>query len=159
MEIVTETINPHVLPSLPLASRRELPHCPAIYFVLSGEQIVYIGQTNSLLQRLQTHHRLKECKSLKNARIAWLECSDVKLMPEIEKSLIYWFEPTMNSQFQQRSTKYGEIKKRYQIMLTETASVELDRVADSHLITRSELIEQVIRQGLLEKVVLLEESA
>lgn len=55
--------------------------------------------------------------------------------------------------------KYGEIKQRYQIMLTETASVELDRVAEKLLITRSELIEQVIRQGLLEKIVLLEESA
>ncbi|MBR8839987.1 MAG: GIY-YIG nuclease family protein [Stigonema ocellatum SAG 48.90 = DSM 106950] len=159
MEIVTETVNPHLLPSLPLASRRVLPHCPAIYFVLSGDEILYIGQTNSLLLRWQNHHRLKDCKSLKNVRIAWLECSDVKLMPEIEKSLINWFEPPMNSKFQQRSTKYGETKQRYQIMLTETASIELDRVSEKLGITRSELIERVIRQGFLEKVVLLEESA
>ena len=55
--------------------------------------------------------------------------------------------------------KYGETKQRYQIMLTETASLELDRVSEKLLITRSELIEQVIRQGLLEKIVFLEESA
>ncbi|MBO3457778.1 hypothetical protein G7B40_021670 [Aetokthonos hydrillicola Thurmond2011] len=58
-----------------------------------------------------------------------------------------------------QADKYGETKQRYQIMLTETASLELDRVSEKLLITRSELIEQVIRQGLLEKVVLLEESA
>ncbi len=49
--------------------------------------------------------------------------------------------------------KYGEIKQRYQIMLTETASKELDRISERLGITRSELIEQAIRQGLLEKVV------
>lgn len=49
--------------------------------------------------------------------------------------------------------KYGEIKQRYQIMLTETASKELDSVSERLRITRSELIERVIRQGLLEKVV------
>lgn len=37
-------------------------------------------------------------------------------------------------------------------MLTETASTELDRVSEKLGITRSELVEQVIRQGLLELV-------
>ncbi|MFB2767893.1 ribbon-helix-helix domain-containing protein [Pelatocladus sp. BLCC-F211] len=48
--------------------------------------------------------------------------------------------------------KYGETKQRYQIMLTETASTELDNVAEELGITRSELVEKVIRQGLLRKV-------
>jgi metal-responsive CopG/Arc/MetJ family transcriptional regulator len=48
--------------------------------------------------------------------------------------------------------KYGETKQRYQIMLTETASLELDKVAEEFGITRSELIEKVIRQGLLNQV-------
>jgi metal-responsive CopG/Arc/MetJ family transcriptional regulator len=48
--------------------------------------------------------------------------------------------------------KYGETKQRYQIMLTETASLELDKVSEELGITRSELIERVIRQGLLSKV-------
>ena len=54
--------------------------------------------------------------------------------------------------------KYGETKQRYQIMLTETASVELDLVSEELGITRSELIERVIRQGLLRKVELDEEE-
>jgi len=48
--------------------------------------------------------------------------------------------------------KYGETKQRYQIMLTETASLELDKVSEELGITRSELIERVIRQGLLRAV-------
>jgi hypothetical protein len=48
--------------------------------------------------------------------------------------------------------KYGETKQRYQIMLTETASAELDKVSEQLRITRSELIEMVIRQGLLKEV-------
>jgi metal-responsive CopG/Arc/MetJ family transcriptional regulator len=48
--------------------------------------------------------------------------------------------------------KYGETKQRYQIMLTETASAELDKVSEELGITRSELIEKVIRQGLLKQV-------
>ena len=54
--------------------------------------------------------------------------------------------------------KSGETKQRYQIMLTETASVELDLVSEELGITRSELIERVIRQGLLRKVELDEEE-
>lgn len=43
--------------------------------------------------------------------------------------------------------EYGETKQRYQFMLTETASLELDIVADELGITRSELFERVIRNG------------
>ena len=48
--------------------------------------------------------------------------------------------------------KYGESKQRYQIMLTETASNELDKVSEELGITRSELLEKAIRQGLLNQV-------
>ncbi|MBN3905883.1 MAG: ribbon-helix-helix domain-containing protein [Nostoc sp. NMS1] len=48
--------------------------------------------------------------------------------------------------------KYGETKQRYQIMLTETASLELDVISEELGITRSELIEKAIRQGLFRQV-------
>ena len=46
--------------------------------------------------------------------------------------------------------KYGETKQRYQIMLTETASAEVDRIADELGITRSEVFERMIRNGGLQ---------
>ncbi|MDB9372344.1 ribbon-helix-helix domain-containing protein [Nodularia sphaerocarpa] len=48
--------------------------------------------------------------------------------------------------------KYGETKQRYQIMLTETASLELDAISEELGITRSELLEKAIRQGLFKQV-------
>jgi hypothetical protein len=45
-----------------------------------------------------------------------------------------------------RPEKYGETKKQKQFMLTETASALLDNIAASRQITRSEAIEQLIRE-------------
>lgn len=42
---------------------------------------------------------------------------------------------------------YGETKKPKQFMLTETSSLELDQVADELGITRSEVLERLIRCG------------
>ena len=54
--------------------------------------------------------------------------------------------------------QYGEAKQRYQLMLTETASLELDRVSEKLGITRSEVLERAIRQGLLDQVTLEPET-
>ena len=48
--------------------------------------------------------------------------------------------------------KYGEAKQKYQLMLTETASLELDKVSEQLGITRSEVLEIAIRKGLLGQV-------
>ena len=48
--------------------------------------------------------------------------------------------------------KYGEAKQKYQLMLTESSSLELDRVSEKLRITRSEVLEIAIRQGLLKQV-------
>ncbi|GCL52416.1 hypothetical protein NIES3804_40060 [Microcystis aeruginosa NIES-3804] len=42
--------------------------------------------------------------------------------------------------------KYGETKKQKQFMLTESASHILDRLAFDRRVTRSEAIEQLIRE-------------
>jgi hypothetical protein len=91
------TIDPLTLPSLPLGERSHLPKHPAVYFVLDGERILYIGQTVNLAQRWAPHHRWNELKALKSSvKIAWLECSEVKLLSEIETALINHFAPPMN---------------------------------------------------------------
>lgn len=45
--------------------------------------------------------------------------------------------------------KYGETKKRYQIMLTATALQALDTGAENLGITRSEYLERWIRRDIL----------
>jgi ribosomal protein S1 len=94
------TINPLTLPSLLLSDRYQLPNCLAVYFVLEGERILYIGRTANLKQRWRHHQRWDQLKDREyrgdNIRIAWLECNDSGLLSEIETALIEWFNPELN---------------------------------------------------------------
>jgi len=57
---------------------------------------------------------------------------------------------TMAMPKQAKPDEYGETKQRYQIMLTETASNALDIAAEGLGITRSELLERIIRREYIE---------
>lgn len=92
-----ETVDPLTLPSLPLTNRSELPNCPAIYFVLNGDAVLYIGRANNLYQRWIAHHRWHQLKVMSgDIRIAWVECSASELLPEMEAALIQHFKPPIN---------------------------------------------------------------
>ena len=85
------------LPSLCLSRRRELPRTSAIYFAIDSlGQVQYIGQSTNLRHRWASHHRQFQLQAIDSVRIAWLQCDDVLLLPEIEKILITWFEPPLN---------------------------------------------------------------
>lgn len=91
------SIDPLSLPSLPLKNRRSLPNCPAVYFVLAGERILYIGRAINLAQRWAAHHRWNQLLQFDTlVKIAWIECSEVQLLDEIEAALIEQFNPELN---------------------------------------------------------------
>lgn len=92
------SIDPLALPSLSLAARSQLPPCPAVYFVLEGERVLYVGKSVNLRQRWLAHHRYKQLKAISSVRIAWLECSDPSLLPKIEVALIEYFQPSLNGE-------------------------------------------------------------
>ena len=57
-----------------------------------------------------------------------------------------------------KPNKYGETKNRYQFMLTVTASEKVDEIAEKLNITRSEVLERLVRiESLNDK--LLSEAA
>ena len=90
-------INPLELPSLPLGERSHLPICPAIYFVMQDERVLYIGKTLNLAQRWATHHKWSYLVQLGAVvRVAWLECSDENILTQIETALIRQFAPELN---------------------------------------------------------------
>lgn len=100
------SINPLTLPSLSLFDRRLLPNCPAIYFVLDGDRVLYIGKANNLVQRWKAHQRWFQFKAMVgDIRLAWLECTELGLLTEIEASLIDAFEPEFNELRRGRSNK------------------------------------------------------
>jgi len=67
------TINPTALPSLPLDERKRLPGTAAIYFVLSGDTVLYVGKATNLYQRWDAHHRRKQLNEYGTCRIAWMQ--------------------------------------------------------------------------------------
>ena len=54
--------------------------------------------------------------------------------------------------------KYGETKNRYQFMLTGTASDKVDEMAEELGITRSEVLERLIRTECFDAKILSEVS-
>jgi len=94
----TATIDPTVLPSLPPDERRGLPNTAAIYFVLAGDTVLYVGQSRALRQRWLAHHRLKQLNAHGGCRIAWMQVDDVNLLDGIERGCIAHFNPLLNDQ-------------------------------------------------------------
>lgn len=91
-------IKVQTLPSMPLSKRREFPACPAIYLVVGEDQkVLYIGRTVNLRQRWKTHHKYSAFSGINGVRLAWLEVTDLYLLPPIEEGLIKHFKPPHNT--------------------------------------------------------------
>lgn len=113
-----EEINPLSLPSLPLADKKQLPNCAAIYFVLENSEVIYIGQASSLVLRWLNHHKFKALKARgSEIKIAWLECSEQALLPSIEFALIKWFKPELNKRHHVSRNHVALSKKVYGVRL------------------------------------------
>lgn len=72
---------------------------PGIYLAIdAAPEVKYVGRTKSLWRRwnVSRHHRYNQLLAKGDIRIAWIEISDSKLLPEIEKALINWFKPPLN---------------------------------------------------------------
>lgn len=90
-------INPLTLPSLPLTNKTELPGVSAVYFVIAGDRIIYVGKSRNISQRWANHHRLKQIKAVYGeAMIAWLECPEENLK-YIEQIFIQQLQPELNA--------------------------------------------------------------
>lgn len=93
-------LNPLQLPSVPLADRKRLPSCTAIYFAIDEQdRILYIGKAKNLASRWENHHRLYALKEIDkeiSVRLAWQVWNEEDL-DEAEKSLIVKFQPLLNN--------------------------------------------------------------
>ena len=93
------TITPTALPAVALDERSDLPTHAAIYFVLAGDTVLYIGQAGSLLQRWAAHHRLlQQFNEYGNCRIAWVHVDDPSLLDDLEAACKAHFQPVLNGQ-------------------------------------------------------------
>jgi len=143
-----QNIDPLALPSLSLQERRNLPQCAAVYFVLNGSsKILYIGGTLNLVQRWLTHHRCNQLTNMGDGiRIAWLECSEPALLPEIEAALIKHFQPSLN-----RTPVPGDKfkdKKQINVIMPIDDADRLKELADKQERSVSQMAAILIREAL-----------
>lgn len=93
-----DQIDPFNLPFATLVNRHNLPRISGVYFVLDGDEILYIGQSQNIRSRWMKHHRLNQLNGMKteNILISWLKIQDLEILPVAEKSLINRLNPLLN---------------------------------------------------------------
>lgn len=124
----TDIVNLSALPKLPLTDKRLLPSCPAVYFVIQEDTVLYIGKAVNLAQRWGSHQRwyqLKDRQINGTIYIAWLECDETKCLELIEAAMINLINPALNKRRTMSSPKTGRETR------TETSKewISLSRLA------------------------------
>lgn len=141
MSVITpESINIASLPSLALNDKKNLPSVSAIYLVLEGETIIYIGLAKNLYSRWRNYHqKMKHLRTRKTSlKIAWLECSDSDLMPAIEKALIAYFHPELNGK------KTAEEIDYIQVVISKEDKADFNAWCEANYTTMSEMVRRAI---------------
>lgn len=88
--------HPKDFPSVTLDSIRFLPSMPGIYFALSDQKVLYIGQSTNIQERWKKHHKYNELKSWKGVRIHFIP-SDGRPLLDQEAEWISAFSPPLNT--------------------------------------------------------------
>ena len=90
-------INPFGLPSVPIEDLGNLPAYSGIYFVITGDAILYVGKSMCIFQRWQSHHKLSCFEAYEQVRVAWLAyASQEEELREVEKAFIDCLRPPLN---------------------------------------------------------------
>lgn len=86
------------LPSVSPDGYRQLPQASAIYFVIEGTSVVYVGQTMGLRSRILLHDHRQYLKT-PSVRVTYLLVpNNRKLRLKIEAALILHLNPRLNDQ-------------------------------------------------------------
>jgi excinuclease UvrABC nuclease subunit len=139
-----ERIQLLALPWLPFAQRQDLPTHACIYFMLDDAgQVLYIGKTINLHNRIATHHRLPQLRACDGCRIAWLLVTDATLLTGIEMACIDYFQPAWNHTLALRN---GDNKCTTSLRLSRDALRLLKQLATYHGLSMAGILEMLIRQ-------------
>ncbi len=150
------------LPSLPLDERGDLPDTAAIYFVLAGDAVLYIGQSVSLRQRWLAHHRLAQLNEYGGCRIAWMTVDDAGLLDALEQACIAHFEPVLNGEVIPRLTGLGEpgetsmarrrtenpLDRNVTLRMSQDLYARIDRIAERRGLTIGPVVRQMLERAV-----------
>lgn len=139
-----ESFDLATLPSLLLEEKNQLPSSIGVYFVVTGDQLLYIGRSRNLFVRWKAHNRLRQLSQYTDVRIHWLELNSIPLSVQIEEALINHFEPEFNGKGDGISKKivinvpddlYCEFKI-YALKLGTTMNTLLGKAIEKMIATR-----------------------
>jgi DNA-binding transcriptional regulator YiaG len=129
-------VNISSLPRLPISERKKLPNSRGLYFVLSEDEIVYIGQTINFKQRWIAHHISSYINSFQNVDIAWWQTQESADLSELENKAISFFQPKLNGikeKTRTMSPKQFRIRRAVmdltQVQLAELLGVQANTVS------------------------------
>lgn len=109
-EMFTFNTSKFYTPNTMDANFRFAPEKPGVYLIVSTQvvgrrifnHVLYVGSSMNLAKRYKSHNMIKKIKVIEEEPgVAWvrfffLECNNIL---EIEKSLIYIFQPKYNKQW------------------------------------------------------------
>jgi len=72
-----------------------LPHSPAVYFVFSQTDIIYIGETIDLYNRFKSHDYITHFRLYEARLITWINV-DTHHLKHIENGFIHRLRPILN---------------------------------------------------------------
>jgi excinuclease UvrABC nuclease subunit len=105
------TLDLKTLPWLPLEERTVFPTTPAIYFCLnSTDDILYIGRSQNVRTRWSRHHQYGALSVIANIKVAYLFVDQPELLPELERSLIKFYNPPLNSLLRNQTVQELRVK-------------------------------------------------
>lgn len=131
------------LPSLPIEDRRELPDAAAIYFVMTGDTVLYIGQSGRVRQRGIAHHRLAQLNEYGGCRIAWMDVSDASLLEDLEQACIAHFSPVLNG-----AVQHDDERGALRVRLPRELEAAVKEVARQRLVPPTIALRQLIKERL-----------
>lgn len=85
------------LTKTPISEMKMLPDIGCVYFIFSNGELLYVGSTNSLLKRIQSHHRLRQFLLYDAAEIGWIESTSGVERKEWEQHFISTLNPPLNN--------------------------------------------------------------
>jgi len=104
-----------------LAMKQPLPAPPkisGIYFLISGDAIIYVGQSRNVLERVNRHELRRFCDSF-----AYMEC-DEALAATLERRYIEFLKPIFNA-VHNPERKFGNLYRRLATHVDETVASDI----------------------------------
>mgnify|MGYP003575644055 CR=1 FL=1 len=107
---------------IPFDYRTKIPTVSGVYFFLTKDNktILYIGSTNNLRWRVNTHTQFRETTNL-----AWLECKEN--IRKLERDLIRSYKPKYNIRNGNQFLLYSLGRKREKELLARFNKKVLDK--------------------------------